>query len=268
MQLARAFLVTALLAGTATADALPTYPEAKLGDGETELKGTFTSTVEWLSGDGTPVRVRALRTKDGKIVLRGYTPSAQQDLVVATLPDGEFHLFDHENGKTFGIQLHQYITGRPDLYEGWSVQLQKGTFKVVKKAKFNGKQPTPSWLYDNVDVPYAKRIVHGIKVLRWAAHRTDTNAYGKYFDGGTVKVTWRTGKDTRDEDIAGTELYSKLSGKFPLVGHNAKCTKLCCTTDSAELAAFVHIAKVCFDADPKDDINTFPHVRTIELVQP
>src|SRR5688572_23954329 len=146
MHLARALLLAIALAGTATADALPTYPEATLGDGEAELKGTFTSTVEWLSNDGTPVRVRALRNKDGKIVLRGYTPTTQQDIVTSTLPDAEFHLFDHEDGKTFGLQLHQYVTGKPDLYEGWSVQLKDNKFKVVKKAKFNGKQPTPPWL--------------------------------------------------------------------------------------------------------------------------
>jgi len=267
MQLSRAFLVTAFLGGTAIADPFPTYPDAKLGDGETELKGTFTSTVEWLAGDGTPVRVRALRNQEGKIVLRGYTPTAQQDIVTSTLPDGEFHLFDHEDGKTFGLQLHQYITGRPDLYEGWSVQLKDNKFKVVKKAKFNGKQPAPKWLYDNREIPYEKRIVHGIKVLRWAAHRTDANAYGKYFDGGLVTVTWRTGAQTRDEEIMGTELFSKLDNKFPLVGHNAKCTKLCCTTDSKELAPFVRMTKVCFDAEPKD-ISTFPHVRTIEIVEP
>ena len=267
MQLARALLVTAVLAGTATANPFPTYPETKLGDGESELKGTFTSTVEWLAGDGTPVRVRALRNKEGKIVLRGYTPSGQQDIVTSTLPEGEFHLFDHEDGKTFGLQLHQYITGRPDLYEGWSVKLEKDTFKVVKKAKFNGKQPAPKWLYDNREIPFSKRVVHGIKVLRWAAHRIDANAYGKYWDNGSVKVTWRTGAQTRDEEIAGTDLFAKFANKFPLVGHNAKCTKLCCTTDSKELAPYLHITKVCFDAEPPE-FSGFPHVRTIELAQP
>ena len=265
MKLASLVLVIAL-ASAAAADTLPVYPEPKLGDGETELKGTFTSTVEWLSGDGTPVRVRALR-KDGKIVLRGYTPTTQQDLATSAFDDAEFHLFDHENGKTFGLQLHKYITGRPDQYEGWSVTLEKDRFKIVKKAKFHGKQPTPPWLYDNVTVPYSKRIVNGIKVLRWAAHRRDSNAYGKYFDGGQVKVTWRAGTQTRDEDTTGSALFAKFGTDFPLVGHNAKCTKLCCTTDSKELAPWLHIAKVCFDAEPKD-IQTFPHVRSIELVQP
>jgi hypothetical protein len=268
MQLVRGLVlfVSLTFAATAAADTLPSYPEAKLGDGEEALKGTFASTVEWLGGDGTPVRVRALR-KNGKIVLRGYTATTQQDLATSAFDDAELHLFDHENGKTFGLQLHRYVDGKPDLYEGFSVELKANRFTVVKKAKFNGKQPTPTWLYDNVNVPFAKRIVHGIKVLRWAAHRRDANAYGKYFDAGKAKVTWRTGEKTRDEEVAGTDLFAKFGTDFPVVGHNAKCTKLCCTTDSKELAPFVHIAKVCFDADPKD-INTFPHVRTIELVQP
>jgi len=259
-------LVLVLFVSTAAADTSPTFPDAKLGDGETELKRLAASTVEWLGNEGTPVRVRAF-IKGGKIVVRGYTATAQQDLVTSAFDDAEFHLFDHENGKTFGIQLHKYVDGKPDLYEGWSVELKGGKFKVVKKAKFNGKQPTPSWLYDNVNVSFDRRIVHGIKVLRWGAHRKDSNAYGKYWDGEKVKVTWRTGDKTRDEEIVGTDLFNKFGGEFPQVGHNAKCTKLCCTTDSKELAPFVHIAKVCFDAEPKD-INVFPHVRTIELVQP
>jgi hypothetical protein len=266
MHLARGLLLVVTFIGTAAADITPTYPDAKLGDGETELKGVFTSTVEWLAGDGTPVRVRAF-LKNNKIVLRGYTATTQQDIATSAFADGEFHLFDHENGNTFGLQLHRYITGRPDLYEGWSVQLKDNRFKVVKKAKFNGKQTTPAWLYDNVDVPFSKRVVHGIKVLRWAAHRGDANAYGKYFDGGEVKATWRTGTQSRDEDVTGTDLFKKLGPNFPVVGHNAKCTKLCCTTDSKELASLLHITKVCFDADPTD-INTFPHIRSIELAQP
>jgi hypothetical protein len=265
MQLTRLVLLVALT-GTAGADTLPVYPEAKLGDGETELKRLAASTVEWLAGDGTPVRVRAL-FKNGKIVLRGYTPTMQQDIATSAFDDAEFHLFDHENGKTFGMQTHRYITGAPDKYEGWSVTLDKGRFKIVKKATFNGKQPTPPWLYDSDKVPYEKRIQTGIKVLRWAAHRRDANAYGKYFDGEKVKVTWRDAKGTRDEELSGTDLFAKFASSFPLVGHNAKCTKLCCTTDSKELAPFVHVAKVCFDAEPKD-ILVFPHVRTIEIVQP
>ena len=109
--------------------------------------------------------------------------------------------------------------------------------------------------------------MHGIKTLRWAAHRSDANAYGKYFDDGQVKVTWRTGDNTRDEDIAGTDLLAKFGSSFPHVGHNAKCTKLCCTTDSKELSPFTHVSKVCFDAEPKA-IDVFPHVRTIEVVKP
>lgn len=251
------------LSTVAAADTLPTYPEAPLGDGETSLNRLAASTVEWLSGDGTPVRVRAF-FKDGKVVIRGYTSAGPQDIVTSALEEPEFHLFDHENGKTFGIQLHEYVDGKPDLYEGWSVELKGGKFKVVKKARFNGKQPTPSWLYDNVNVPYSKRVVHGIKVLRWAAHRRDANAYGKYFDGGTVKVT----SNSKTEDVIGTDLFAKFGGNFPVLGHNAKCKGLCCTTGSKELAPFVHVAAVCFDADPKDDINTFPHVRAITIVQP
>src|SRR5262249_22618532 len=144
-------------------------------------------------------------------------------------------------------------------------ELRGDALKVVRTTAFNGKQPQPQWLLDTVAIKNYKSVRRSVQVLRWAAHRGDRNAYGKYFDGGSVKVTWRTRGKTSDETVAGTDLLAKLT-ILPQLGHNASCKALCCSTDGAELAPHLHIANVCFDGEPTD-ISSFAHVRTIELVQ-
>lgn len=264
MQLVRATVVLAIWFGSATADVA--FPEVKLADGEKELKGVFPSVEHWLASSGTPVTIQAYIDNKGKIAIRGYVGTKQQDIVTSSFPDASLAVFDHENGKTIGVQLHRYITGAPDKYEGWNLELRGDTLKIVKKTKFNGKQPQPSWLIDNIVIKNYKGPVRSVQVLRGAAYRSDPSAYGKYFDGEPVKVTWRTAGKTHEETTAGTDLLAKLA-PLPLLGHNAVCKGLCCETGGAELAPYRHVTKLCFDSEPTD-ILAFPHVRTIEIVEP
>jgi len=260
----RALVIVIALAGTAAADSLPAFPETKLADDEVALKGVFPSVEHWLASSGTPVTIQAL-VKKGKIIIRGYVGDKQQDLATSSFADASLSVFDHEDGKTIGVQLHRYITGAPDKYEGWNVELKGDALKVVRKTAFNGKQPQPQWLLDNIVIKNFKGVRRSVQVLRWAAYSGDQNAFGKYFDGEQVKVTWRTGDKTREETLAGTALVNKLAN-LAQVGHNATCKALCCTTDGAELAPYTHVAKVCFDGEPTD-IDSFAHVRTIEIVE-
>jgi hypothetical protein len=271
MQLARALLALSLVtraAAAQTASTAPPYPAPVLASDEHALKGVFPSRAHWVSSTGTPVTVQALE-KNGKIVLRGYVAGQQQDLATSAFPDAELAVFDHEDGKTFGMQLHQYIGGAPDKYEGWNVQLVGQRLKVVRTTRFNGKQPQPQWLIDTIVIKNWKSLRRAVQVLRWAAYDDDNNAWSKYVDDEPVRVTWRDQGQTRDETMSGTALLTKLRSEFPLVGHNVTCKALCCTATGKELGPWTHITNVCFDAEPKpEEPLEFAHIRSIEIVKP
>lgn len=268
-------VAVALAGPAARADgALPTWPEPTVKAGELPLKGLFPSTVHWLAGDGTPITFQAVLQHGAhdRIVLRAATPAGQQDLVTSDLANAELSVFDHEGGTSVGLQLHDYRP-HPNRYEGWLVRWDGKALHVVRTTRFNGYQPQPAWLIDDVRIPDRERVRHAMQTLRWGAHTADDNAFAHFFDRHPVTVTWRStapdGKRTaRVETVDGMALLGELEhGGLPLVGHRATCKALCCTSDTAPLARWRRIERVCFDGQPTD-LLAFPHVRSIEIALP
>jgi hypothetical protein len=259
------------------AAALPAWPDATPHAGEKLAGHTFPATVHWLAADGTPVTFAAIvvpHGNDAQIVLRAVTAAGgEQTLATSRLPvDAELGVFDHENGTTAGLQLHDYGP-HPNRYEGWVVRWTGKQFTIAKTTRFNGFQPQPAWLTDSADIPDRDRVRHAIQTLRWGAHTADRNAFSHFFDDQPVHVTRRMvaadgSVTSADATETGIELLAQLAARgLPLVGHSATCKALCCTADTAALAPWFHIERICFDREP-NDVLQFPHVRTIELVEP
>ncbi|HUJ61825.1 MAG TPA: hypothetical protein VLX92_25145 [Kofleriaceae bacterium] len=277
MRVARVVVVSLLALGSAArGDALPKWPEPAPHPGEHGIGKVFPSSVHWLAGDGTPVTFVAVAVPHGKrtqIVLRAVTAAGEQDLATSELPsDSELSVFDHENGTTAGLQIHDYGP-HPNRYEGCVVRWTGTKFELVRRTRFNGFEPQPAWLVDSATIKDRERARRAMQTLRYGAYTADNNAFAHFFDGDLVHVTRTTiGRDGKphavDVTINGTELLAQLEAAgLPLVGHDASCKALCCTADTRSIASWFHIERVCFDAEPSDFLS-FPHVRTLELVEP
>ena len=257
-----AMAAAALLAVRAAAGGagppLPTWPTPTLGAGEHAGRSIYGAAQRWLSADGVPVVFHHVIRADGKGVLRAFWPGGRQDVLVHDFGADEMFVVHHDDGDV-GFQFHRDVTGKPDQYLGVRARWTGKGFRVTRRQRFTGRQPTPAWLFDPVE-RVAPPLVAWRTMAR-GARSDDSAAFVHYFDDAPVAVDDGRGAAThpRGLDLA----RGWASSGLPLLGYRARCDRRrCCGAQAAPLAAWFHVERICFSAGPE------PRVRSIVVRTP
>jgi hypothetical protein len=220
------------------------WPHAILHDGEVEGKTMFGAEQRWISPDGEPVLFVHVVRGDGKGVLRAVRRDGDrdvaQDVLVHDFGKDEMVVIARDDGE-LGFQFHSYST-HPNKYLGVRATWTDHKLTITKQQPFNGKEPTPAWLFDPEVNPGP--IAAWQSMRGGALSRNNLNGFSHWIDDEPVTVTLDGVKTTEPgkQFLAGMPVDA-----LPVFGNHVACDATgCCHGDSAPLAAWTHVASVCF----------------------